>query len=145
MLIRQVQEDSISHAHLMRPLPVRHHLPQPKLSKLLSGSVLRRGGLLVLAIHTVRETPTDCPWLYNHTSSPQLKLQDNHPGDQASLLWTVQKLSSFTVLISMDIHWKSWRGWFWLGILSWDLLIISHLQKASSPAINSLTKPWNWP
>ena len=48
----------------MKPLPVRHHLPQIKLSKLLSGPVhtlLRGGGLLVLAIHAVRETPTDCP------------------------------------------------------------------------------------
>ena len=63
MLFRQVQEDIISHAQVMKPLPARHHLHQPKLTKLLSGPVntlLCVGDLLILAIHALPETPTDC-------------------------------------------------------------------------------------
>ena len=37
--IKKVQEDSIIHAHIIKPLPASHHLPQPKLSKLLPGHV----------------------------------------------------------------------------------------------------------
>ena len=79
----QVQEDSISHARVMKPLPVRQHLHQPKLIKLLS--VPAHTLLLALAIHALPETPIDCVWLYNHTASPQLKLQDDLPVDHESI------------------------------------------------------------
>ena len=37
--IKKVREDSIIHAHSIKPLPVSHLLPQLKLSKLLSSPV----------------------------------------------------------------------------------------------------------
>ena len=54
--------------------------------------------------HSARETPTVCPRLYKHTASPQLQLQDHHPGDQASLFsrsWYYYEQFSFTFLILM--------------------------------------------